>query len=62
MIDAFSIKNMFISDTQMQKRILKLKMTGKLQLYISSDFFMYIYLIYNVRTRNYLVERIWYEF
>ena len=58
MIDAFSIKNMFISDTQMQKKILRLKMTEKLQLYLSSDFFMYIYLIYNVRTQNYLMERI----
>jgi len=56
MIDAFSIKNMFISDTHVQKRILRLQIIGKLQLYSSSNFFMYIYLIYNVRTRNYLVE------
>jgi len=40
-----SIKNMFISDTHVQKRILRLKMTEKLQLYSTSDFFMYIYLI-----------------
>jgi len=46
----------------LQKRIHMLEMTGKLQLYPSSNFFCVRIFNYSVRTRNYLLGRIWDDF